>query len=126
MEKYNLSKHISLLLLFVFFLVLAAGSSDESEQPGTQDDVVSDAFRVCTAFEGTDVVSDCNVSGWGHAVEVTIDTRGAEAIKMCRESANEIAQMTDSFAQSRADGYPWELKIFSPFSGDRPLASCEI
>ncbi|NEZ04978.1 hypothetical protein G4Y73_12540 [Wenzhouxiangella sp. XN201] len=126
MRKSWISDHIALFALFMFFLLLAAGSSDEPEQRNGQDDVVSDAFRVCAAFEETGVVSDCNVSGWGHSIEVTIDTSGSEAIKMCRESANMITGMTDSFTKARAEGFPWELKIFSPFSGDRPLASCQI
>jgi hypothetical protein len=82
-------------------------------------DAVDAAFGVCDMMGNTSVVSECDVQGWGSTVDVTIDTVGTEAIEMCSDTTTLIAARTSLFS-----GKGWQLRIFSPYSGDRPLASC--
>ncbi len=83
-------------------------------------DVVDDAYRLCKAMEGTGLTTQCEVKGWGSTVDVRIDTNGAEARKICAGAADNMAKQTRSFAGK------WRLQIFSPYSGDRPIAVCTL
>lgn len=80
-------------------------------------DDVDSAYKLCGALDRTGLVTQCEVSGWGSSVDATIDTTGAEARKMC----SQIQQMVgDQFSNN------WKLQIFSPYSGDRPIAKCNL
>lgn len=81
-------------------------------------DVIDDAYRLCSAIEGTNLATECKVSGWGSTVDTTIDTTSAEARKICAGIADMMAQKTHTFAGK------WKLRIFSPYSGEHPIASC--
>ena len=87
--------------------------------PG-QADAVDDAYRLCRALEGTGLTTECEVKGWGSSVDVTIDTTSYEARKICAATAGMMAKKTTSFAGR------WKLKIFSPYSGERPIATCNL
>ena len=83
-------------------------------------DVVEDAYRLCATFENTGMSTECKVSGWGSTVDVTIDTNGGEARKICAGLVEMMAEKTRSFAGK------WKLRIFSPYSGERPIAVCTL
>ena len=83
-------------------------------------DVIGDAYRLCESFENTGVATECDVSVTSRSVDVWIDTTGTEARKMCAGTVQMLAQHTRSF-QGR-----WRLRIFSPFSGDHPIATCRL
>lgn len=54
------------------------------------------------------------------SAQVTLDTNGAEGRKICAGVVSEMATVTDNFAGK------WKLKIFSPYSGSRPIAVCTL
>ncbi len=83
-------------------------------------DAVDDAFRLCSALEETGLTTECEVKGWGSTVDVRIDTTSSEERKMCAGVVDMMAQQTRSF------GSKWEFRIFSPYSGDHPIAKCTL
>lgn len=87
-------------------------------------DAVSDAFGVCAVFDGTGLTTQCEVKSatlsTPPSVDVTIDTNGSDARKMCAGIADMMAKQTHSFAGK------WRLRIFSPYSGQRPIATCAL
>jgi hypothetical protein len=93
---------------------------DDAKKASNAPDEVSDAFRACEAFKQTGLVSECNVHGFGRSIEVRIDTSGEEAQKMCPSSVAMILHYAPSLSGK------WNLQIFSPFSGDHPLATCQF
>ena len=89
--------------------------------PGpAQADAVDDAYWLCAALERTGLTTECEVKGWGSTVDARIDTSSYEARKICISVADMMAQKTRSF-----DG-EWKLQIFSPYSGETPIAICNL
>jgi hypothetical protein len=79
-------------------------------------DAFDDAVRLCAAIEKTGMVTECDVRGSGPTVDVRMNTNSAEARKICDGMVESIAQQTRSFAGK------WKLRIFSPHSGEHPIA----
>lgn len=85
-----------------------------------QADSVGDAYRLCKAMGGTGLTTDCQVSGYHSRVDVTIDTTGAEARKICAGVAEQMANVGANFQGK------WKLRILSPYSGDKAIAVCQL
>lgn len=83
-------------------------------------DPVADAYRLCSAMEGTGLTTDCEVSGYHSRVDVTIDTTGSEARKICVGVAEQMAKAGANFQGK------WKLRILSPYSGDKAIAVCQL
>ena len=83
-------------------------------------EAIDDAFRLCIALENTGLIIECEVNGWGSTVDVRIDTLRSEAKKMC----SYIVDMVADYARSIDE--EWILRIFSPYSGDYPIARCRF
>ena len=79
----------------------------------------ADADKLCAAMQ-TGNISECSVSYFGRSVDVRIDTTGEEAQKFCSAIRAMVAKTPAKFAGE------WKLRIFSPFSGDHPLAVCVL
>jgi hypothetical protein len=78
------------------------------------------AIALCGSIKRTtDFVTECEVGV--RTLDLTIDTDGAEARKICPAFADMVAKETQSFA-----GGKWQLRIFSPYSGERPIAVCTM
>jgi len=83
-------------------------------------DAVDNAFRLCAVFEKTGLSSECHVRGWGSTVDVRLDTSSAEARKMCVAMVDLLVRENLRFAGK------WKLRIFSPYSGEHPIAVCTL
>jgi hypothetical protein len=82
---------------------------------------VASAMSLCAIFDNMGVLSDkCKISGWNSAVEISLDASGREAAKICRDAAKNFAKVGLTFDPG------WQLKIYSPFSGDKTIAVCDI
>ncbi len=103
---------------FYLRMLLAASMALSSQVASA--DVIDDAYRLCTTFENTGLSTECEVKGWGSTVDVTIDTNGVEARKICAGVVDMMAEQTRTFAGK------WKLRIFSPYSGERPIAVCTL
>ena len=86
-------------------------------------DEVQAAYAVCKIVMNTGLASECEVSGWDGAVDFWVDTSSAEAREMCALMTPWIAEQTDAFANA---GRTWRMRIFSPYTGDHPLAVCAL
>jgi hypothetical protein len=83
-------------------------------------DAFDDAVRLCAAIEKTGLVTECDVRGAGPSLDVRMNTTSAEARKICDGMAESIAQQNLRF------GGKWKLRIFSPYSGEHPIAVCTL
>lgn len=108
------------LLAAVCLTLFGCGDSTAPKEQSSTEKVVEDAYRLCTALERTGLTSECEVKGWGMTVDARIDTSGPGAIKICEETAGMMSKHTNSFKGR------WKFRIFSPFSGDHPLAVCTL
>ena len=101
----------------LFTLVLGCGeSNNEPRAPN----VFDEAYHLCDAMKGTGDVTECTVDGSGHFVDVRIDMSSEEAKKVCAATVAMVAQHTTRFAGI------WQLRLFSPYSGDHPIAICTL
>lgn len=101
-------------------LLLALGLAACGKQ-STTPTVIDDAYIVCAAFKGTNDVPECTVSSFGKTIDVRIDTNSDEARTICVGTAALAASHTTRFA-----GEGWTLNIYSPYSGDHPIATCPM
>lgn len=85
-----------------------------------QADPVGDAYRLCKAMERTGLTTECEVSGYHSRVDVTIDTTGSEARKICAGVADQMAKAGANFQGK------WKLRILSPYSGEKAIAVCQL
>lgn len=106
------------VLVVVFYLIGSSSTDTEPKQEMRTE--FDDAFLLCKAMEGTGLTTECKVQGYDRAVDVTIDTTGAEARKICVGVAAEMTKYTANFSGQ------WKLRIFSPYSGNRPIATCAL
>ncbi|MDP1651593.1 MAG: zinc ribbon domain-containing protein [Rhodocyclaceae bacterium] len=81
---------------------------------------LDDASMLCKAMKGTRGTTECSVNVSDSVIDVTIDTTGAEARKICSRTAGLMATETENIADLRS----WTLRIYSPYSGNRPIATC--
>jgi hypothetical protein len=79
------------------------------------------ADTVCEIIMNSGMASECEVSGWDSAIDFWVDTSSVEARKLCALMTPWIAEQTDAFA-----GRTWQMRIFSPYTGDHPLAVCDL
>ena len=78
------------------------------------------ASRTCDAMHSTGMARSCRLDIAMTNIVVAINTSQSEAVKMCRNSVEQIHGVTDDFA-----GTGWDLMIVSPLTGDT-LAICGL
>jgi hypothetical protein len=61
------------------------------------------------------------VSGFNRAVDIAIDFTPGQARELCEHLPAMMLQGT-KIVFDRG----WQLRIYSPFSGQRPIASCDL
>ena len=83
-------------------------------------DVIDDAYKLCKAMDASGMATECKVSGWNSRIDVTIDTNGTEARKICAGVVAQMSQLTSSFKGK------WQLRILSPYSGEKAIAVCTL
>lgn len=84
-------------------------------------DVIDHAMRLCRSMEGTGLTIQCEVQGWGSTVDATIDTNATDARTLCLGVAELMAKETNGVFAGK-----WNLRIFSPYNGARPIAICPL
>jgi len=111
---------ISMVLIFFIIVLVSCGDSSDSKTKSESEKAVEAAFMLCSAMKNTGLTTECEVKGWGSSVDVRMDTNGEEARKICVGVVKMMAAKTNAFNGK------WELRIFSPFSGEHPIASCTL
>lgn len=109
------NKFVSAFAVVVTALVAPAVHADESEQS------VNNAFTVCRMLDSTGSLTEpCDVSGWNSSVVISVDASAAEARKLC-PSIKKMLQNNDM-----KFGPGWTMKVTSPYSGDKAIATCPL
>ena len=108
------------LVAFSTFLLASCGDPTEPEKKNPAQQMVEDANRLCSELTATGTTTQCAVKGQGMTVDVRIDTNGPEALKICTGVVESTAMKIGSFRGR------WQLRIFSPFSEERPIATCVL
>ena len=81
------------------------------------------AHVVCKAFEQAGATT-CDVKSnilSDSTIETTLATSPASAVLTCNEMAAIMRSKTRAFEEKN-----WKILIFSPFSGNRPIAACKL
>lgn len=124
---------LALIVLVVLVWSIAQQSENGPEQatPGTdattgnegsKPDPVGEAYVICEVMKNTGLTTRCDVRGGGKTVDVRMDTTGGEARKICSGVANQVRDGVGAGLSSKQ----WKLRIFSPYSGDEPIAVCDF
>jgi hypothetical protein len=82
-------------------------------------DEFDDAVKVCDVFRNTGMVTECSL-GTPRLINVRMNTTPSEAQKICVMSVEAVSQQATKLTSQ------WQLRIFSPFSGDHPIAVCRF
>lgn len=88
-------------------------------------DAFDDMLTVCSALERTGMTTECKFKA-PRMIDVTIDTTGAEARKICAGVAAQSAETFESFKVDASNGKAWKLRVISPYSNNTPIAICTI
>jgi hypothetical protein len=103
---------------FAFLLAALSASSsfaDESEES------VNNAFTVCQMLDSTGSLTEpCDVSGWNSSVIISVDASPGEARKLCPSIKKMLQNNNMKF------GPGWTMKVTSPYSGDKAIATCPL
>ena len=103
------------LLIIVFLIGLS--SSARSEEPSN----AAYAHKLCDMLSAvSDFSQPCDVSGWDHSVSIWMDATGSQAANYCRQVVWLAGEVGMTFRSN------WQLKIFSPYSGENTIAYCQL
>jgi len=120
METHYMRK---IFLLLVTLAIAGCGNSHSDDSTSSEPpkrSVLDDAENICKAVSAG-LATQCAVHVFSDTVDVTIDTDGAEARKICKGIAVEMSKHTNNFTLT-----DWKLQIFSPYSGEKPIAICNL
>ncbi|MGO2711569.1 hypothetical protein [Pseudomonas helleri] len=114
MKKSNLFALVVSLGMMVSYVVPARSA----ENP---DKSVDNAYKLCAVMDRTNLLSEpCSVSGWGSSVNVSMDMSASNARQLCPQIKGMLQTKNITFK----DG--WTLKISSPYSGEKTIATCPL
>ena len=106
-----------LLLLAGCLLATALAGCGNSGQA----DAAGEAARLCAVIGKTGLARQCRSDIPGSMINVVVNTEDDESARiLCASIANGIRPQISGVAGS------WELQIFSPYRGDKPLAHCPL
>lgn len=98
---------------FIVMFVIIGRNDPPTREPTDTDD----AFKLCAVMKNTGLTTGCEVDGYD--ITVTIDTNGAEAREICRKTVEMVAAKSTRLYNGK-----WQLRIASPYSGDKAIAVC--
>lgn len=88
-------------------------------------DALTVAQATCDILRSRGAASECKVNvGWlGHNhIDITTNDPPRTAWSSCVTLADGLRQQAPDFRGQRT----WTIRLYSPFSGSRPIASCDI
>jgi hypothetical protein len=107
-------------LIGILIVALMLQIENRLAHADSADTSAANALRLCAVFDSEgDESEPCKVSGWSASVEVSIDTSGPEARKICEGTVKMLTKLKVTF-----NG--WKLKIYSPFSAGKTIAVCDL
>jgi len=82
---------------------------------------INSAHAFCAGMKTTGLLTDeCKVSVWNRSVDVTLDLTSTMASIFCTKCVEQLRGTRLKFEPG------WTLRIYSPYSGDRTVAFCDI
>lgn len=82
---------------------------------------VDNAFRLCTGLDATgSLTQECEVSGWNSTVSIKTDLKPDEAREFCSGIVGIAKKKGWTFEPK------WQLRIYSPYSGENTIAVCKL
>jgi hypothetical protein len=104
---------VSLLLVLVLLVGVRVGQAGAMQ-------ALENARTLCGVLESQGVSTECRVNTGEYSVDARIPMAVAEARKFCWSARDALAKKQMDF-EGR-----WKLRIFSPFSGEHPIAVCPL
>lgn len=103
-----------IIAFFVLTILLGSGSALA--------DAIGNAYGICDRMEKLSFVTECKVEVHSEAnsINLTIDMSAREAQKTCVGIAPKLS------AYFRTASRWWLLRIYSPYSGNHPIARCSL
>ena len=121
------------LLLLILIAIAGAGSKKDSpptnekiaaevkQQAAVPNTAMANAYGLCAVLDSSGALSEkCSVSGWNDAISITVAATPDDAQKLCPAFLETIRVNKLHFDKG------WQVKIFSPFSGQRTIAICDL
>lgn len=86
---------------------------------------LGNARALCAKFNGiselrSTMTDECKVSWWYDTVSITMNISPEAADTFCRAAVEKLRDTQLRFEPG------WQLKIYSPYSGDRSIAFCDL
>lgn len=100
-----------------------APATPRQAPPPAQPGAYEYAQLICKAFEQSGATT-CEINSnilSDSTIETTLATSPASAAVTCKDVAASIRAKTKAFQEKN-----WRILIFSPFSGNRPIANCKL
>lgn len=93
------------------------------EPPKKERDIVNEAYAICVLLKMNGATTcDVNVNVFSSSfIDATLPTSPQNAQMACLNIASQTRQPDSPFV-----GRGWQLKIFSPYGKDRPIAACTL
>jgi len=84
-------------------------------------DSVDNANAMCEAGDAMGVLTEpCSVSAWNKSIELRVDYGAAQARYLC----SGLADLASGHGYVFVEG--WQIRVYSPFSGDTTIARCDL
>ena len=104
--------HSSSLWILVLLLTLVP--------PSALADDVETAQMVCTVFDSMGASLTCAVSAADNAVDLTLESSDVDPATTCTGFGSSMVHLAQMFSTK------WNLRIFTPDSGNEPAAVCDL
>jgi len=105
-------KTLAMLVLIISFFGLLISTAQANANAA--------AIVMCQGLEASNA-TQCEINHYKSTIDATYNASGSEAKALCIGVARAMANYTSSL---RNGG--WKLRIFSPYSGKRPIATCKL
>ena len=114
-------KNKNYLMAVASGVMLLGGGITQAFAADSSSQTVNNAFTLCKMLDSTNLLAEpCSVSGWGSSVDISVDMSGGEARKLCPQIKGMLNKNNIIFSPG------WTLKISSPYSGDKTIATCSL
>ena len=121
-----------ILLVVIITIGQCSSPNQTTETPNTaaptvvepvapaQPEITDHALAVCSALKNSGA-TECELTVFSQAIDARVNVSASDAAVLCKGITVLVRQQTTAF-----NGTEWQIRVFSPFSGDHPLATCPL
>ncbi len=121
-DKKHRVRLIFLSAVVSLMLVACGDEPDSKKQALALEALALEALALCETLKLFYIISECAPDAQKRTIEIRVDTNSREATEMCTITSNAVAKAS-SLKTLKGK---WQVQIFSPFSGEHPLAVCRL